>query len=105
MQLYSFPILLCASTHSNKQWSLCEIQGDNNSIILLRFSKSFWHTETCISDRQHYAFCPAFKNSDLLLKRVVEVKVSLTLSQFQKVTFDDLKLNLDLRRIKQFKLK
>lgn len=35
-------------------------------------------------------FCPAFKNSDLLLKRVVEVKVSLTLSQFQKVTFDDL---------------
>lgn len=25
-----------------------------------------------------------------LLKRVVEVKVSLTLSQFQKVTFDDL---------------
>lgn len=87
MQLYSFPILLCASTHANKQWSLCEIQGDNNSIILLT---SFWHTETCISDRQHYAFCPAFKNSDLLLKRVVEVKVSLTLSQFQKVTFDDL---------------
>lgn len=35
MQLYPFPILLCASTHANKQWSLCEIQGDNNSIILL----------------------------------------------------------------------
>lgn len=75
MQLCLFPILPCTSTHANKQWSLCEIQGDNNSIILLRFSKSFWHTETCISDRQHYAFCPAFKNSDLLLKRVAEVKV------------------------------
>lgn len=35
MQLCLFPILLCSSTHANKQWSLCEIQGDNNSFILL----------------------------------------------------------------------
>lgn len=35
MQLCLFPILLCTSTDANKQWSLCEIQGDNNSIILL----------------------------------------------------------------------
>lgn len=35
MQLCLLSILLCASTHANKQWSLCEIQGDNNSFILL----------------------------------------------------------------------
>lgn len=35
MQLCLLSILRCTSIHANKQWSLCEIQGDNNSIILL----------------------------------------------------------------------
>lgn len=90
MQLYSFLILLCASTHSNKQWSLCEIQGDNNSIILmtsLNLSGTLRHV--FLTDNI-MRFALHLKNQIFLLKRVVEVKVSLTLSQFQKVTFDDL---------------
>lgn len=37
MQLYPFPILLCTSTHAKTKWNFCEIQGDNNSFILLTF--------------------------------------------------------------------